>query len=52
MASIPKSLSLDELNTYFAEVRSKNIAEVACNKKLSGIPWKGKESIYITLKYR
>ena len=46
MASIPKSLTLDELNTFFSEVGSKNIAEVASRKKTPGVPWKGPESIH------
>jgi len=46
MASIPKNLTLDELNKYFSEVGSKNIAEVAHKKKTTGVPWKGPECIY------
>ena len=46
MASIPKSLTLDELNTFFADIGSKNIAEMANKKKIPGMPWKGPESIH------
>jgi len=46
MASIPKNLTLDELNTYFSQVGSKTIAEVEMKKKKTGIPWKGPNCIY------
>ena len=46
VSSIPKRLSLDELNTYFSEVGSKTIKEVESNKTIRGMPWKGKDCIY------
>jgi hypothetical protein len=46
MASIPKSLTLDELNTFFSEIGSKTIFEVEQKKKKIGIPWKGQDCIY------
>ena len=46
MASIPKNLTLDELNTFFSEIGSKTISEVEQKKKKAGIPWKGPSCIY------
>ena len=45
-ASIPKNLTLDELNTFFSEIGSKTISEVEQSKKTMGIPWKGPRCIY------
>jgi exonuclease III len=46
MASIPKNLTLDELNTFFSEIGTKTISEVELKKKKAGIPWKGPNSIH------
>ena len=46
MASVPKKLTLDELNIYFSQVGSRTIAEVEHNKKNPGIPWKGPDCIH------
>jgi hypothetical protein len=44
MSSIPKNLTLDELNTFFSEIGSKTISEV--EKKKTGLLWKGSQCIY------
>jgi len=52
MSSIPKSLTLDELNTYFSEIGNKITSEVEKKKKKSGLIWKSPSCIYdFVIKY-
>lgn len=46
MASIPKNLSLDDLNMYFSTIGGKNITEMEYKKAKKGMPWKGDISIH------
>lgn len=46
MASIPKNLSLDDINTYFANIGGKNITEAEYRKLKQGMPWKGQVSMH------
>jgi exonuclease III len=45
-SSIPKNLTLDELNTYFSEIGSKTISDASTNKQKPGLIWKGPNCIY------
>jgi exonuclease III len=46
MSSIPKTLTLDELNIFFSEIGSKTISEAAKGKRNPGLLWKGPNCIY------
>ena len=46
MASIPKNLNLDDLNTYFSTIGGKNITEMEHKKMKQGMPWKGQVSMH------
>jgi hypothetical protein len=46
MASIPKKLSLDEINKYFATIGGKTISDPASRKNMEGMPWKGEKSMH------